>query len=232
MFARSGMDLSTPTPPPGTHIAARNAPPPRRPPGRVVSDDPLDVLLKQIIGGWFILTDGQGVISKWGEPAEILFGRDAGEALGHPFFEHLLAGPLSDDAEQWRRFLAAGDPPRARALVEVAARHAPTDTLFPLEAVFVPVKLDEGFDFSLFLEDLSFELPMNLMLARMRRQHPVVVRAMRAALDEEPQAWDGWRTAGTMVAFRPLAPTPWVEQELAPARAGARAGRTPSAKRR
>ena len=55
---------------------------------------------------------------------------------------------------------------------------------------------------------------MNLMLLRMRQQHPVVVRALRAALDAEPQAWDGWRTAGTMVAFRPLAPTPWVEEEL------------------
>ena len=28
-----------------------------------------------------------------------------------------------------------------------------------MEVVFVPVKLDEGFDFSLFLEDLGFELP-------------------------------------------------------------------------
>ena len=55
---------------------------------------------------------------------------------------------------------------------------------------------------------------MNLMLLRMRQQHPVVVRALRAALDAEPQPWDGWRTAGTMVAFRPLAPTPWVEEEL------------------
>ena len=49
--------------------------------------------------------------------------------------------------------------------------------------VFIPVKLDEGFDFSLFLEDLSFELPRNLMLMRMRQQHPVVVRALRQALE-------------------------------------------------
>ncbi len=84
-----------------------------------------------------------------------------------------------------------------------------------MELVFVPVKLDEGFDFSLFLEDLGFELPMNLMLARMRQQHPVVVRALRAALEPQPQPWEGWRTAGTLVAFRPLAPTPWVEEELA-----------------
>src|SRR5919199_629438 len=86
---------------------------------------------------------------------------------------------------------------------------------FPMEAVFVPVKLDEGFDFSLFLEDLSFELPLDMMLLRMRQQHPVVIRALRAALAEEPQPWDGWRTAGTLVAFRPLEPTPWMEEELA-----------------
>src|SRR5215217_9262544 len=55
---------------------------------------------------------------------------------------------------------------------------------------------------------------MNLMLMRMRQQHPVVVRALRAALDAEPQPWEGWRTAGTLVAFRPLAPSPWVESEL------------------
>ena len=60
-----------------------------------------------------------------------------------------------------------------------------------MEAVFVPVKLDEGFDFSLFLEDLSFELPMNLMLLRMRQQHPVVVRALRQALEPDVAAVGG-----------------------------------------
>ena len=109
--------------------------------------------------------------------------------------------------------------------VELTAA-APTATTFPIEAVFVPVKLDEGFDFSLFLEDLSFELPLNLMLLRMRQQHPVVVRALRAALEPEPQPWEGWRTAGTLVVFRPLRATPWVEAELA-RREAERAAPTP-----
>ena len=200
-----GMDLSTPTPPPGSlktpPPAAPSPPPPA--PEESVTNDPLDGLLKQIIGGWFILTDGQGAVSKWSEPAELLFGREAPDALGVSFFDGLLTGALSEDAEQWRRFLAAGDPPHARALVETTARHAPSDQTFPLEAVFVPVKLDEGFDFSLFLEDLSFELPMNLMLLRMRQQHPVVVRALKQALEPVAQPWEGWRTAGTLVVFRP-----------------------------
>src|SRR4051812_45659380 len=105
--------------------------------------DPLDGLLRQIIGGWFLLTDGQGTISKWSEPAELLFGKEAPDALGHSFFETLLAGSLGPDAEQWRRFLAAGDPPNGRAQVEVQGRHAGTGHVFPLEAVFIPVKLDE-----------------------------------------------------------------------------------------
>ena len=46
-----------------------------------------DALLKQIIGGWFILTDGQGAVSKWSEPAELLFGKEAPDAL-----DQLLVG--------------------------------------------------------------------------------------------------------------------------------------------
>ena len=33
-----------------------------------------------------MLTDGQGSVSKWSEPAELLFGRPAAEVLGQSFF--------------------------------------------------------------------------------------------------------------------------------------------------
>src|SRR5918999_928230 len=176
--------------------------------------DPLDAILKQIVGGYFVLTDGQGSVSKWSEPAELLFGRPAAEVLGQSFFSTLIKAPVPAAAETWRRFLEAGEAPSAAGRVEVTGIQTDGDD-FPMEAVFVPVKLDEGFDFSLFLEDLGFELPMNLMLQRMRAQHPVVVRAMRQALEPEPQPWEGWRTAGTLVVFRQLKATPWVEAELA-----------------
>src|SRR3954451_1970483 len=179
-----------------------------------VSNDPLDALLTQLINGFFVLTDGQGAVSKWSEPAELLFGLDAAEALGKPLFDTLVDHAPAD-AEAWRRFLEQGEAPRTRAQQNVSAIYAPDKRTVPLQMVFIPVKLDEGFDFSLFLEDLSFELPRNLMLMRMRQQHPVVVRALRGALEAEPQPWDGWRTAGTLVAFRPLDATPWVDDELA-----------------
>src|SRR4051812_32341372 len=175
--------------------------------------DPLDEILRQIVGGYFVLTDGQGSVSKWSEPAELLFGRPAQDVLGQSFFDTLTDGQLSAQAASWRAFLENAEAPTSPGRVAVTATHADGHA-FPMEAIFVPVKLDEGFDFSLFLEDLGFELPMNLMLARMRQQHPVVVRALRGALEPQPQPWEGWRTAGTLVAFRPLAPTPWVEEEL------------------
>src|SRR5215213_3011308 len=184
-------------------------------------EDPLDALLKQIVGGYFVLTDGQGSVSKWSEPAELLFGRPAQEILGQSFFDTLLDPALAADAQSWKAFLESGDAPTAPGRVSVDGLHA-EGRRFPVEAVFVPVKLDEGFDFSLFLEDLGFELPLNLMLLRMRQQHPVVVRALRQAIESEPQPWEGWRTAGTLVVFRPTQPTPWVEDELA-AREAARA---------
>ena len=60
--------------------------------------DPLDALLGQIVGGYFVLTDGQGSVSKWSEPAELLFGRPAQEILGQSFF-----GTLLDPAARGRR---------------------------------------------------------------------------------------------------------------------------------
>ncbi len=176
--------------------------------------DALDALLRQIVGGYFVLTDAQGAVSKWSEPAELLFGRASEEILGQGFFETLIGGTLPPGGQAWRGFLDLGEPPQAPGTVELIGRN--TDhTEFSLAAVFVPVKLDEGFDFSLFLEDLSFELPMNLMLLRMRQQHPVVVRALRQALEPNPQPWEGWRTAGTLIVFTPLVSTPWVDEELA-----------------
>jgi len=174
---------------------------------------PLDALLERIVEGYFVLADGQGAISKWGEPAELLFGLGADEALGHSLFDRLL-DEAHGDADAWRRFLQTGEPPEARGRVEVRGRHAAGGETFGLELVFVPVKLDEGFDFSLFLEDLGSDLPASLMLPRLRRQHPVVTRALDAALGDHPQGWDGWRTAGTFVVLRPTEPTPWVEEEL------------------
>ena len=141
--------------------------------------DALDALLRQIVNGYFVLTDGQGAVSKWSEPAELLFEQPSEDILGQGFFESLIGDTLPPEGHAWRGFLATGEPPQAPGTVQLTGRRSDGD-VFPLEAVFVPVKLDEGFDFSLFLEDLSFELPMNLMLLRMRQQHPVVVRALQA----------------------------------------------------
>ena len=176
--------------------------------------DALDALLRQIVNGYFVLTDGQGAVSKWSEPAELLFGQPSEDILGQGFFESLIGDMLPPEGHAWRGFLSTGEPPQAPGTVRLTGNRSDGE-VFPLEAVFVPVKLDEGFDFSLFLEDLSFELPMNLMLLRMRQQHPVVVRALKQALEPAAQPWEGWRTAGTLVVFRPLSSTPWVEAELA-----------------
>ena len=182
-------------------------------PGITGPEDALDHLLAQVITGFFVLTDGQGNLSKWSEPAEFLFGLAPDEALGEPMFGKLMAPPLSPEGQAWQAFLEQDVPPVARARAPLNARH-PEAGEFAVEAVFVPVKLDEGFDFSLFLEDLSFELPMDLMLVRMRQQHPVVVKALRQALAEEPIRWDGGRTAGTLVIFSPQVETPWIDAAM------------------
>src|SRR4051812_40003079 len=66
-------------------------------------DEALDQLLRQIISGMFVLTDGQGALSKWSDPAEMLFGLSADDVLGQPFFGRLVdpAG-LTPAADGWR----------------------------------------------------------------------------------------------------------------------------------
>src|ERR1700760_2498881 len=83
------------------------------------SNDPLDDILRQIVGGYFVLTDGQGSVSKWSEPAELLFGRDAQEVLGQSFFDTLTDGKLTPEAQAWRRFLENAEPPEAPGRVPV-----------------------------------------------------------------------------------------------------------------
>src|SRR4051794_31556708 len=156
--------------------------------------DALDKILRQIVSGHFVLTDGQGSVSKWSEPAELLFGRPADSILTQNFFATLIGGTLPPGGQAWRGVLDSGQPPRVPARGDLPGRRAAAES--PMEAVFVPVKLDEGFDFSRFLEALSFELPLNLMLLRIREQPPVVVRALTAAIAPEPQPWEGGRTAG------------------------------------
>src|SRR5919198_2871412 len=86
--------------------------------------DPLDDILRQIVGGYFVLTDGQGSVSKWSEPAELLFGRPAAEVLGQSFFQTLLQSPPPAAAASWRGFLEAGEAPTAPGRVQVDGLHA------------------------------------------------------------------------------------------------------------
>src|SRR6059058_225929 len=85
--------------------------------------DPLDALLRQIVGGYFVLTDGQGSVSKWSEPAELLFGRPAHEVLGQSFFDTLIKPPISPAAQAWRAFLESAEPPSVPGRVAVDGRH-------------------------------------------------------------------------------------------------------------
>src|SRR3954454_13032800 len=54
--------------------------------------DALDAILRQIISGYFVLTDGQGSVSKWSEPAELLFDQPADAILTQNFFATLIGG--------------------------------------------------------------------------------------------------------------------------------------------
>ena len=171
---------------------------------RAGHDDPLDALLTQIINGFFVLTDGQGAVSKWSEPAELLFGLDAAEGARASRSSSTLVDHAPPEAEAWRRFLEHGEAPRTSALQVGSAIYAGGQDL-PARDGLRPGQARRGLRLLALPRGPRLRAAGNLMLLRMRQQHPVVVRALRQALETEPQPWDGWRTAGTLVAFRPTA---------------------------
>ena len=109
--------------------------------------DPLDGILRQIINGYFVLTDGQGSLSKWSEPAELLFEQPADAILTQNVSATLVGGSITPAGQAWREFLDLGEPPRVPGTVELVGRRGDGGE-FPMETVFVPVKLDDGFDSS------------------------------------------------------------------------------------
>src|SRR4051812_22741080 len=94
--------------------------------------DPLDAVLRQIVNGYFVLTDGQGAVSKWSEPAELLFSQPYEDILGQGFFETLIAGPLPPAGQAWRGFLDMAEPPRVPGTVRLTGRRS-DGYEFPLE---------------------------------------------------------------------------------------------------
>src|SRR5215475_1876272 len=95
--------------------------------------DALDALLRQIVNGYFVLTDGQGAVSKWSEPAELLFDQPSEDILGQGFFETLIGGTLPPAGQAWRMFLDTGEPPRVPGSVQLTGRRSDGES-FPLEA--------------------------------------------------------------------------------------------------
>ena len=84
--------------------------------------DPLDPLLRQIVNGYFVLTDGQGSVSKWSEPAELLSMQPSEDILGKGFFETLIGGTIPPAGQAWREFLDLGEPPRVPGTVQLVGR--------------------------------------------------------------------------------------------------------------
>src|SRR5688500_17519346 len=117
---------------------AAPGPSPATPSGTEGPEELLDQLLRQVITGFFLLADGQGDIANWSDPAELLFGFEADDALGKPFFSTLIRDPLPPEGEGWKGFLEMGEEPQVRARVKLEGFHEKVGR-FPLEAVFIPV---------------------------------------------------------------------------------------------
>lgn len=148
-----------------------------------------EALLAPLLRADFFLTDGRGLVTRWGARPARAFAREAEDVVGRPAFEAVVSG-----AEGWVRYLAGeGEPPHPR--VEATA----VGEDFPVELLVLPVPLSESLEMSRLLEAMAPDLTPHERLDRMGRDHPAALERVSARAEGSP--WDSDRLAGLVVAY-------------------------------
>ena len=156
--------------------------------------DKKGVDLAPLLRADFFLTDGRGIVTRWGSRPARAFAREAEDVVGRPAFEVVVTG-----AGKWKRHLAGeGDRPGSR----VSAKAVEGD--FEVELLVLPVPLSQSLEMSRLLEGLGPDSPPKQQL---EHDHAEALNVLR----DPPSSGD---LAGLVVAYtapeRPGLPTPAV----------------------
>ncbi len=161
------------------------------------SSEAVEELLSQLVDARFVLTDREGTVTRWGRPAEDLFGWPGAAMLGRSLVRTLdLPDALPADGGR---------------LTTVARRQDGHELEVAL--ALVPVGMSLSLEFNGFLEALEIAAPRGDALSRLGRSHRAVVDWIEAALEGRARLEEDGLGAGTIIAFRalddpPAAPSP------------------------
>ena len=161
------------------------------------SSEAVEELLSQLVDARFVLTDREGTVTRWGRPAEDLFGWPGAAMLGRSLVRTLdLPDALPADGGR---------------LTTVARRKDGHELEVAL--ALVPVGMSLSLEFNGFLEALEIAAPRGDALSRLGRSHRAVVDWIEAALEGRARLEEDSLGAGTIIAFRaldepPAAPSP------------------------
>ena len=161
------------------------------------SSEAVEELLSQLVDARFVLTDREGTVTRWGRPAEDLFGWPGAAMLGRSLVRTLdLPDALPADGGR---------------LTTVARRKDGHELEVAL--ALVPVGMSLSLEFNGFLEALEIAAPRGDALSRLGRSHRAVVDWIEAALEGRARLEEDGLGAGTIIAFRaldepPAAPSP------------------------
>jgi PAS domain S-box-containing protein len=146
----------------------------------------------------FVLTDRDGIVTRWTQRAESLFGWESSTAVGRALLDTLIAADSSA-------------PPVGR--LETSVRHR-DGTEFPVEFTFIPVPMSHSLEFNGFLESLESKRPREAVLRRVQSQYSDVLDWVGSIVEDGgvPLHSDEM-TAGTIVTFLPLVEAPWSEPD-------------------
>jgi len=176
----------------------------------------VEELLRQLVDSRFVLTDREGTVTRWSEPAEELFGWQGAHMIGRSLHETLdLGGEL---------------PPHGGRVQTVAQRKDGNELALLL--TLVPVGMRQSLEFNGFLEALEIAAPRGNALEQLQQSHRTVVDWVYAAIRGEARLEDDELAAGTIFAFRtlvepPAAATAYTGTVMSARRSGTGSGPSP-----
>lgn len=99
--------------------------------------------------------DEAGRVLEWNPRAEEMFGWSRTEAVGRDLADTIIPPPMrAAHRAGMQRFLATGEGPVLNRRIEVTALHR-DETQFPVELAVLPLELDNRFEFTAYLRDIT-----------------------------------------------------------------------------
>ncbi|MEA2474398.1 MAG: hypothetical protein QOE06_2313 [Thermoleophilaceae bacterium] len=166
-----------------------------------------ETIITRFLSGEYLSIDVEGRVIAWTRAAEQRFGWASAEMTGEELTEALIVPEAQDEARAVIAPVFRGEEHDGSAGIQLELEtHRRDGSRLTTPVAFVPIRMGDGYDLNLALQDIITHRGNPVELHRMKKRHAHVLRLIVTALDggelPDPLGDDGWRPGGTRIEER------------------------------